>query len=147
MCSSKSYIIRSICIQFVCMELSTFKVIIKIYLIVHVIFKYFPITCVFFFIQLFRDHPLTIKKRFLSVLFMLIFSPLYTWHFIQDKTKVRLEHRIHLPILLFQLLKLLFLGAYLVLVGFEMGWYIYICSVFIHLNVYFFFWFNLFNFF
>lgn len=93
MCSTKFYIIHSICIQFVCMELSTFEVIIKIYLIVHVIFKYFPITCIFlFFIQLFRDHPLTIKKRFLSVLFMLIFSPLYTWYFIQDKTKVRFEY-------------------------------------------------------
>ncbi|VVC28321.1 CAAX amino terminal protease [Cinara cedri] len=35
-----------------------------------------------------RDHPSTIKKRFLSVLFMLIFSPLYTWYFIHDKTQV-----------------------------------------------------------
>jgi len=41
---------------------------------------------------LFRDHPSTIKKRFLSVSFMLMFSPLYTWYFIHDKTKVRLTY-------------------------------------------------------
>ncbi|XP_050433704.1 CAAX prenyl protease 2 [Adelges cooleyi] len=38
--------------------------------------------------QLARDHPTTIKKRFLSVLFMLIISPTYTWYFIHDKTQV-----------------------------------------------------------
>lgn len=39
-----------------------------------------------------RDHPSTIKKRFLSVSFMLIISPLYTWYFISDKTKVPIRY-------------------------------------------------------
>lgn len=44
---------------------------------------------------MFSDHPSTIKKRFLSVLFMLIFSPLYTWYFICDKIQVRFGQKIY----------------------------------------------------
>lgn len=44
---------------------------------------------------MFSDHPLTIKKRFISVLFMLIFSPLYTWYFIRDKIQVRFRQNIN----------------------------------------------------
>lgn len=57
----------------------SYIVIVKTYLITYYLFSVFVL----------RDHPLTIKKRFLSVSFMLIFSPLYTWYLINDKTKVR----------------------------------------------------------
>lgn len=65
------------------------------YLVIYVIF----VRKIFVFekcIIMFSDHPSTIKKRFLSVLFMLIFSPLYTWYFIRDKIQVRFRQNIYI---------------------------------------------------
>lgn len=45
---------------------------------------------------MFSDHPSTIKKRFLSVLVMLIFSPWYTWYFIRDKIQVRYRQNVYI---------------------------------------------------
>lgn len=65
------------------------------HLVIYVIF----VRIIFVFekcIIMFSDHPSTIKKRFLSVLFMLIFSPLYTWYFIHDKIQVRFRQNINI---------------------------------------------------
>lgn len=113
------------------------------HLVIYVIF----VRIIFVFekcIIMFSDHPSTIKKRFLSVLFMLIFSPLYTWYFIHDKIQVRFRQNINI----FYIFKIKnFSGLNFILVGFEMGWTIYICCVLICLNKYFVFGFNMFNWF